>query len=382
MVSVVIAGGGTGGHVFPMLAVGDAVKALAPGAAVTYVGTAKGIEARVVPERGDRLELLDIRPLRGGGIGGFAKGVWFAARSIPSARALLRGLAPDVVLSVGGYAGGPVALAARSLGVPVTMMEPNSVVGLSNRLLGPLAVRAYTAFPETERQLRPDIVRRLGVPLRAAFEPRRYEAKEPLEVLVIGGSQGAAALNETVPRALALSRRSLRVVHQTGQKTKDEVSARYAELGLEARVVPFIQDVAGALAAADLVVSRSGASSLAEICAVGRPSLLVPYPFAADDHQYRNAKSLEDAGAAIALRQSDATAERIASEIARLDPQRLAAMAEKARERGKPEAARLVAEDLLELAREHAAKRGGSSAADDSNTDDRSHREATCSAGA
>jgi UDP-N-acetylglucosamine--N-acetylmuramyl-(pentapeptide) pyrophosphoryl-undecaprenol N-acetylglucosamine transferase len=172
------------------------------------------------------------------------------------------------------------------------------------------------------------------------------------------------------------------VVHQTGQKTQADVAARYGELGLAARVVPFIHDMASALAAAHLVVSRSGASSLAEICAVGRPSLLVPYPFAADDHQYRNAKSLEEAGAAIALRQSDATAERIAAEIAALDPARLAEMAVKARERGKPEAARLVAEDLLGVAREHAAKRGRAGPEDVLNTNDRSHREEACSAGA
>lgn len=382
MVSVVLAGGGTGGHVFPMLAVGDAVEALAPGARVTYVGTSRGIEARVVPERGGRLELLDIRPLRGAGLGGFARGVWYAAASIPAARRLLRSLAPDVVLSVGGYAGGPVALAARTLGVPVTLLEPNSVVGLSNRLLGPVVVRAYTAFPEAERQLRPSVIRRHGVPLRAAFEPRPLPGGAPPRVLVLGGSQGAKALNEAVPRALAGVGVALRVVHQTGPKTQAEVAERYRDAGVEAEVVPFISDVAGALADAHLVVSRAGASTLAEICAVGRPSLLVPYPFAADDHQLRNARSLEDAGAAVALAQGDATVERLAAELRGLlsDRGRLERMADAARGRGKPEAARLVASDLLALARERGARALGPGAPASTEDDGNSRREDSCSA--
>ena len=360
MTTVLIAGGGTGGHVYPMLAVGDAVRALAPETRVVYVGTPRGIEGRVIGgPGGDELFLLDIAPLRGDGVRGFVKGAARAAGVLPAARDLVRRLRPDVALSAGGYAGGPIALSARLYGVPVALLEPNSVLGLSNRLLTPFAERAYVAFPEAERYLRPSTVRRLGVPLRRAFAPVAYVPTEgPMRVLVLGGSQGARGINEAVPRAVAeavAAGADVTVTHQTGRDRDVDVRALYDEHGLAARasVVPFIDDVAGALAAADLVVGRAGASSLAELCAVGRASILVPFPFAADDHQHRNALSLERAGAAVAIAQAVATPARLAAEIAGLarDPTRRARMADAARALGRPDAARAVAADLLDLAR-------------------------------
>jgi UDP-N-acetylglucosamine--N-acetylmuramyl-(pentapeptide) pyrophosphoryl-undecaprenol N-acetylglucosamine transferase len=365
MVTVLIAGGGTGGHVFPMIAVGEAVRAVEPGARVVYVGTPRGIEGKAIGERaGDELFLLDIAPLRGGGVRGFVKGVARATRSLPEARALVRRIRPDAALSVGGYAGGPIALAARIHGVPVALLEPNSVLGLSNRLLTPFAERAYTAFPETERYLRPSTVRRLGVPLRRAFVPSPYAPREgPLSLLVLGGSQGAKGINDTLPPAVAMAVQAgadVRVVHQAGRDRDADVRAAYAALGLGARatVVPFIDDMAAALGEAGLCVARAGASSLAELCAVGRPSILIPFPFAADDHQLMNARSLAAAGAAIALPQTEATAERLGAEIRALagDPDRRERMAGAARERGRPEAARAVAQDLVDLARGHAVR--------------------------
>ncbi|WP_437816743.1 undecaprenyldiphospho-muramoylpentapeptide beta-N-acetylglucosaminyltransferase [Sorangium sp. So ce1078] len=361
MVTVLIAGGGTGGHVFPMVAVGDAVRAAARDeeARVVYVGTARGIEVRVMRERGDTLELLDVLPLRGGGLSGFVRGAARASRVLPEARRLVERLDARVVLSLGGYASGPVSLAARSLGVPVAILEPNSVLGLSNRLLSPIVDRAYVAFPETARALRPSTVRLFGVPLRRAFARAPYAPREgKLRVLVLGGSQGALALNDVVPRAIAQGRErgvDLDVVHQTGRDREAAVRSLYDELGLSgrARVVPFIDDVAEALAAADVVIARAGASTLAELCAVGRPSILIPYPFAADDHQLKNAQSLERASAAVAIAQADATEARLAGEIARLAaaPALRARMADAAAALAAPDAAARVAADLLELAR-------------------------------
>lgn len=363
MVTLLIAGGGTGGHVFPMVAVGDAVRAADPSARVVYVGTARGVEARVIVERGDELELLDIRPLRGAGARGFFVGAAYAAAALPKARALVRRLGPAAVLSVGGYAGGPVALAARSLGVPVALLEPNSVLGLSNRLLAPVVVRAYTAFPEAERYLRPSIVRRAGVPLRSAFKRAAYAPKQDrFDVLVLGGSQGAKALNEIVPRAVAMAVERgvpLFVRHQTGRERVVAVRALYDELavGERAEVVAFIDDVAASLGAADVVIARSGASSYAELCAVGRPSILVPYPYAADDHQLGNARSLERAGASVALPQAEATAARLCDELCRLaaDASLRTRMADAAAALGRPDAADRVALDLLSLVRSRAA---------------------------
>jgi UDP-N-acetylglucosamine--N-acetylmuramyl-(pentapeptide) pyrophosphoryl-undecaprenol N-acetylglucosamine transferase len=338
---------------------------------VVYVGTGRGIEVRVLGERGDELELLDVLPLRGGGFGGFVRGGWRAIRVIPAARRLVRRLDPDVVFSVGGYAAGPVALAARTLGVPVTLLEPNAVPGFTNRLLAPMVIRVYVAFPELEQAFPRAKLRWVGVPLRRRFAavpipPRGTE----LRVLVLGGSQGAKALNETVPKAAArclAGGTALRLVHQTGRDKDADVRRLYAELGIAERVtvVPFIEDVASALAAADVVVSRCGASALGELCAVGRPGLLIPYPFAADDHQRHNALSLERAGAARCIAQSDASAEHIASVLGELgaDADGLRHMAERARERGRPDAARQVALDLLALADERRARRAVPAAA-------------------
>jgi UDP-N-acetylglucosamine--N-acetylmuramyl-(pentapeptide) pyrophosphoryl-undecaprenol N-acetylglucosamine transferase len=359
VVTVLIAGGGTGGHVFPMVAVGDAVKAAAPDSRVIYVGTARGIEQRVMSERGDELRLMDIAPLRGGGVKQFVRGVARAAASIPEARALVKELRPDAVLSVGGYAGGPISLAAKTLGVPVALLEPNSVLGLSNKLLTPFAERAYVAFPEVERQLRPSVVMRSGVPLRLGFKAVPYAPSADLvRVLVLGGSQGAKALNEVVPQALALAlARGVRldVVHQAGHAHQTAVAALYrslGEIGASATCVAFIHDVEETLGRSDVVIGRSGASACAELCAVGRPGILIPFPFAADDHQWRNAKSLADGGAAIAIRQDDATPERIADELSRLarDPALRTRMAAAAQALGRPNAASTIAADLLALA--------------------------------
>lgn len=356
--TVMIAGGGTGGHVFPMLAVGQALGA-SRDVEVFYVGTERGIEVRAVPEAGGDLELLPVLPLRGGGLRGFTRGVLQAAAAVPLARRLVRRRRPDVVLSVGGYAAGPVSLAARTLGIPVAILEPNSHLGLANRMMAPLASRAYTAFPEVERHFRPSVVFRSGVPLRRAFEPTDYAVREgALQVLVLGGSLGAKGLNDALPGAIAAARaagREVRVVHQTGKDRVAEVEERYAALDLSdaAAVVPFIDDVAAALSSADVVIQRAGASSLAELCAVGRPAILVPYPFAADQHQLKNARSLERAGAAVAIEQQDATAERLGAELLSLaaDPQRRVGMAQAARGLGRPSAAQEIAEDLLTLAR-------------------------------
>jgi UDP-N-acetylglucosamine--N-acetylmuramyl-(pentapeptide) pyrophosphoryl-undecaprenol N-acetylglucosamine transferase len=353
--TLIFAGGGTGGHVYPMIAVADAVRALAPELRLVFVGTERGMETRVVPERGYELELMRVLPIRGGGVLGAARGVARAAALVPEARALVKKLRPSAVFSIGGYAAGPVSLAARSLGIPVALMEPNSVIGLSNRLIAPLVQRAYTAFPESEKHFKSSVILRAGVPIRQGFARAAYAANaQGLRILVLGGSQGAKALNEAVPRAVARIPSNFSLVHQCGAAHEADARRLYAQLGLASRteVVPFIADMPAALASADLVIGRAGASAVSEICAVGRPSLLIPYPFASGDHQRVNAESLVRAGAAVCLPSADATPERIAAEITALaaDLARLDAMAEAAAELGRPEAAHAIALDLLGLA--------------------------------
>jgi UDP-N-acetylglucosamine--N-acetylmuramyl-(pentapeptide) pyrophosphoryl-undecaprenol N-acetylglucosamine transferase len=345
-----------------MLAVGDAVRASAPNASVFYVGTARGLEARVMPKAGEDLELLDVAPLRGGGVRGFARGLARAVGVVPAAVDLVRRRKPDVVFSVGGYAGGPVSLAARLMGVPLAILEPNGVLGLTNRLLVPFSHRAYTGFGDLDKRLGAR-GRALGVPLRGAFKHVPYASfAGRFQVLMVGGSLGATALNRSMPEAFAgLLEKApgATIVHQTGRGNGPTVEAEYRALGAlgSARIVEFIDDVASELGAADVVVQRAGASSLAELCVVGRPSILVPFPFAADQHQLSNARGLERAGAAVAIVQSDAKPARLTAELARLsaDPDARARMADAAASLGRPFAARDIASDLLELARSRGA---------------------------
>ena len=354
---VVLAGGGTGGHVFPMIAVADALRAEAD-VRVVFVGTGRGMETKLVPARGEQLELLDVLPIKGKGVWGALRGATRAARTLPSARRLATRLGARAVLAVGGYASGPMALGAWTAGVPVAILAPDVVLGLTNRWLLPFARRAYVAFTPTERRIGQGRALRTGVPLRGAFRPAPYVPEAGrFSVLVLGGSLGATALNDLVPRALAGAARSvagLSVLHQTGDGRQDEVAARYRDLGLidRARVLPFLDDVATELTRADLVIGRAGASSVAELCAVGRAAILIPFPVVRV-HQAENAQALVAVGAALCIAQTDATVPRLEQEIVALahDGERRARMADAARHEGRPDAAREIARDLLALAR-------------------------------
>ena len=310
--TLLFAGGGSGGHVFPLLAVAEALAVLAPDVHLTFVGTERGLERKLVPQRGHELRLLNVKPVRGAGWWGALSGLMCAAGALPECRALLRERKPSAVLSIGGYAAGPVSLAAWAMGIPVALLEPNAEIGLSNRGMAKFVVRAYTAFPESARFFRPGTVLETGVPLRAGFaaRPQRSDSRAA-HILVLGGSQGAKTLNEALPRALARVERPLSVLHQAGAHNERATRALYAELGLadHVQVEPFIEDMAEALSEADLVVGRAGAGAVSEICAVGRASLLIPYPFAGD-HQRFNAHSLERRGAALTVLSNDATPER------------------------------------------------------------------------
>jgi UDP-N-acetylglucosamine--N-acetylmuramyl-(pentapeptide) pyrophosphoryl-undecaprenol N-acetylglucosamine transferase len=355
MPTLLIAGGGTGGHVFPAVAVAEAAQALAD-VDVVFVGTDRGVEARVVPARGWRLERLDVEPMKGGGATRAIRGALVAMRATLHAAGIVRRLRPRAVLSVGGYASGPATLAAALLGVPVAVLEPNSTVGFANRVLAPFARRAFVAWDEAVPTFRARAVRQYGVPLRAGFTPRPSSRRDAtVRVLVMGGSQGAAFLNERLPEAfgrLGLEGRPVDVLHQAGRDREAPVRAAYERAKVaRARVVAFIDDVAQAIADADLVVARAGAGTIAEITAIGRASVLVPFPHAADDHQARNAQALERAGGAVCVLQKGADQAVLVREIGRLlaDDLGRRAMADRARARGRPDAAQRVARDLLAL---------------------------------
>jgi UDP-N-acetylglucosamine--N-acetylmuramyl-(pentapeptide) pyrophosphoryl-undecaprenol N-acetylglucosamine transferase len=357
---IMVAGGGTGGHLFPGLAVVEELRRRVPDLEVRFVGTARGIEARILPERGEKLDLLKVTPLKGQGVAARLKSFARIPRAMKEASRLMRAFEPDLVLGVGGYASGPVLMAASLSGRPAAVLEQNAYVGMTNRILSRFVDRAYISFEQTREVFGKSKSRLTGNPVRHDFveharlalaDPEGFESRAR-KVLVLGGSQGARKLNEDVPRALAragTTGRGLQVVHQTGESMRDAVEKTYEELGIQANVVTFIDDMARAYSNAALVVARAGATTLAEVCAIGRPSILVPFPFAADDHQTKNAKALEEQGASICIRESDLVVEDLGDLIRGLldDPMRRQAMARAAREHGRPDAAAAIVDDML-----------------------------------
>jgi UDP-N-acetylglucosamine--N-acetylmuramyl-(pentapeptide) pyrophosphoryl-undecaprenol N-acetylglucosamine transferase len=351
--TIVIAAGGTGGHLFPGIAVADELRRRDPTTRVVFAGTARGLESRIVPRAGYELALLPILPLKGIGLARTAKGLFALPRALWRAAALVRRLRPRAVLGVGGYAGGPVVLVASLLRVPTVILEPNARPGFTNRVLRPFVRRCACSYPEAAREFGAKGVI-TGNPVRGGFAtlPRK-EHREPYTLLVFGGSQGSRILNRAMVAALPHLRGPdwLRIVHQTGQAMRDEVAAAYAAVGRRGEVLPFVDDMEARFGQADLVVSRSGATTCAELTAAGKAAVLVPFAQAADDHQRFNARAMEAAGAGRMIEEKDLTGQRLAAVVTEClsDPQRLRAMEDAARELGKPDAAARVA-DLLESA--------------------------------
>ena len=355
---VLVAGGGTGGHVFPGIALAEEVVTRHPDNDVVFVGTARGLEARVVPQAGFPIELIDVRGLKGKGFWGVLTGLWKLPRAFLQSMAALRRWKPDVVVGVGGYASGPVVLAARVMGIPTAIQEQNAIAGLTNRILGRVVHEVFTAFPEATRNFPRRKVHVLGNPIRKALLDNYMrpvqKSDEALHVLVFGGSQGAHSLNMRVIEALLhlvdLKGR-LRITHQTGARDREYVERGYAAVGFEPDVRDFITDMSAAYAETDLVVCRAGATTLAELTVCKKPSVLVPFPAAADNHQVANARSLVDAGAAVAIEERDLTGERLATEMRRilLDEDLRERMGRAAGLLGGPQAAGEMAQVLTEM---------------------------------
>jgi len=352
---VLIAGGGTGGHLFPGLALAEEIRRTEPDSRILFVGTARGLETRAVPQAGFDLELLQVSGLRRTGVRGLVVGLLRLPLALWQAFSLVRRFKPEVAVSVGGYAAGPAVLAARMLGVRCVVMEQNAVPGITNRMLGLVAHRVIAAMPVKGFAARK--VRLLGNPVRGEMNrvrSREYAPHRPLRVLVLGGSQGARAVNKLLVEAIPLCAQrglALTVVHQTGNAEKDAVQAAYRAAGVQGVTVQaFINDMASAYADADLVVARAGATTIAELTVCGRPAVLIPFPQAAGDHQSANARALAAEGAAVHLPQSSVDAEKLADLLIELAgrPERLAEMASHSRRLGRPEAAAAIVQALAE----------------------------------
>jgi UDP-N-acetylglucosamine--N-acetylmuramyl-(pentapeptide) pyrophosphoryl-undecaprenol N-acetylglucosamine transferase len=358
---VVIAGGGTGGHLYPGIAVAQAIAAT--GGEAVFVGTARGLETRLVPNAGFQLELIKVSGLKRMGLRGTLRGLGRPPSAFFAARRILRRLRPDVVMGVGGYASGPLVLVAALSGYPTAVQEQNSVPGFTNRMLGRLVRRVFVAFEEAAPAFARRKVRFTGNPVRRALVERAAafagrDAMGAKSILILGGSQGSHAVNELgagMVRVLDARGRLPPIVHQTGPDEHQRMQVHYAALGYEGRVDvrAFIDDMPAALADAQLVVARAGALTLAELAIMRRPAILIPLPTAADDHQTINAFAFQRAGAAIVLQQAEASATRLGDVVDGIlqDPGRHAAMAEAMGTLARPQATEEVVAELTTIAR-------------------------------
>lgn len=351
---VVLAGGGTGGHVIPALAIANELRDRHQ-AEIVFIGTARGIETRLVPAAGYKLELVDVGALKNVSAVTRIKTLFDLPRAILKCAGFFRRFRPDVVISVGGYASGPGILAAALTGIPSVVFEPNYVLGFANKIGAKFAKATCVHFEETCLGVGNCTV--TGVPVRKAFfeiPPRATDAAPSM--LIFGGSQGARAINEAVVAALPILRQklpALKIIHQTGPKELPGVQAGYEKAGVAAEVSAFIDDMPAAFGRADLIVCRSGASTVAEITAAGKPAIFVPFPQAADDHQTKNAQALAKADAAVLMPQSELTPQKLAETIMRLfsDRQKLGQMSAAARRLSHENAAGRVAEIATKVAR-------------------------------
>ena len=350
---VLIMAGGTGGHIFPGIAVARELESR--GVPVVWLGSTHGLENELVPKAGLVLERIAVSGIRGKGLATLFAAPFRIARAIAQALAVVRRLQPRAALAFGGFASGPGGVATRLARRPLLVHEQNRVPGFTNRALARVAQRVLAGFPDAFAHG----AEATGNPVRAEIaalpppEVRFRDRTGPVRVLVLGGSQGARSLNRALPGILgALPPGTIEVLHQTGRATLDETRTRYADASLAARVEPFIDDMARAYADADLVVCRAGALTIAELAAAGVASVLVPFPAAVDDHQTRNAEFLVEAGAALRVRDDADLARNLGAAVANLvrDRARLLAMARAARALAKPDAAARIADACLEEA--------------------------------
>jgi UDP-N-acetylglucosamine--N-acetylmuramyl-(pentapeptide) pyrophosphoryl-undecaprenol N-acetylglucosamine transferase len=356
-VRIVIAGGGTGGHLFPGVAIAEEFRRRDRNSNVLFIGTKRGLEARVLPPIGFDLATLDVEGVKGRGLVRSVAALAKIPRSLLQSRRIIGRFEPDVVIGVGGYASGPAVLAAHFMGLPTAIAEQNAIPGETNRILGRFADRIFVSFPETARRFRPDRVRVTGNPIRAAITAAPKRARIPgetLTLLVFGGSQGAHRINlavlEALPHLAELKKR-IRIIHQTGKDDLERVKKGYGDQSMEAEVLPFITDMASAYGKADLLVCRAGATSIAEITASGKAAVFIPFPHAVNDHQTKNAELLVNRGAAEMIPERDLSGERLSGVIRRLarNPALIEEMGRKAGELGNARAAADIVDECVAL---------------------------------
>lgn len=348
---IIIAGGGTGGHLFPALAVAEAFKDREPGNEILFVGSRRGLEASIVAREGYALKTIEGASVKGKPVWGKLRSLMAVPKSLLQSGSLLRSFKPDIVLGVGGYASGPVVLTAWAMGYPTAIHEQNIFPGLSNRILGRFVDRIFISFADSSRHFSRGKTLLTGNPVRGMIRsPGFLQERKPgakFTLFIFGGSQGAHHLNQAMEEALIYLREwkeRLHIIHQTGEKDYREVQEAYRREEFEAEVHPFIHAMDRAYALADLVLCRAGATTLFELMTAGLPAILVPYPYAANDHQTLNAKTMVDAGAAVLVANGDLTGVHLSRILKELieDPPRLKKMGERAAALAQPDAAQKI----------------------------------------
>ena len=354
---LLIAGGGTGGHLFPGIAVAEEVVTRDPKNEVVFVGTERGLEARVVPQAGYPLETIPVRGLKGVGFWMLLQGLFILPLALLASFRILRRYKPDVVVGVGGYASGPVVLVAWVMGIPTAIQEQNALPGLTNKILGKFVRAVFTAFDEAKPFFSAGKVQLLGNPIRRKLMDNYLRSRTEdgrFTILVFGGSLGAHGLNTRVIDALDHLqdlKGELHFVHQTGKKDLELVQQGYQSKGYRAEVVEFIEDMSAAYAHAAFVVCRAGATTLAELTVCKKAAILVPFPFATDNHQEVNARAMVVGGAAVMFREAELTGEKLAETIRalKMDPVRLKRMEKQSALLGRPEAAKELADVCVQM---------------------------------
>jgi len=349
-----MAGGGTGGHVIPSLAVARELQSR--GHEAVFVGTRRGMEAKLVPAAGFPIEYIEIGGLKSVGLAQTLRTALQLPSSVFRARQIARGVKAAGVFSMGGYVAGPVMLAAKWLRLPAILMEPNAMPGMTNRRMARFVNRALLSFEEASPYFPADRCEITGLPVREEFfSIETKQPREPFTILITGGSRGSRTLNLAAQAMWPLLKASgtpMRLIHQCGKESFQEIAAGFAATGLPGEVREFIEDIPSAFAASDLIVCRSGAGAVSELAAAGKPSILVPFPFAADQHQLRNAEALQHSGAARLVTDQEMNGERLLKEILSItgQPGALQSMGAAARTHAKPNAAKRAADLLVMLA--------------------------------
>lgn len=353
---VIVAAGGTGGHIFPGVAIAREFKRRDPSTEILFVGTPRGLESKIVPKQGFDLEMIQVGALKGVSLFQKTKSLAGLPLSFISALKILRRFKPDVVVGVGGYSSGPTLLIASMTGIPIMLVEPNAMPGFTNRVLARRADAAALAFEDAKKFFR-GRAEVTGNPVRGDFATlKKKERGDKLSILIFGGSQGAHAINIAMAEALKLLKpyaEKLSITHQTGENDYKMIESAYKEAGFaDARVSPFIDDMAAHFERADLLICRSGATTAAEVAAAGKAAIFIPFPFATDDHQRKNAEAFEGAGAGRMILQKELTPERLTTEITRLieNLDEIDKMEQASRRLGKPDSAKRAVDLAIAVA--------------------------------